>query len=308
MVCAAALGLLRKREQDLRWLVANPFWLPAPLEPLFERLNYSAVDVAYLLAACLTDQKVALPSHHPVLPRGPPLSPPRAATWQVLLVGADPTHLAPTAAALRALIAPLTYSSLYIPYLPGTLMSSSDAHTLLSDSTSPLCAARSPPTTTHPPSDPTTSSSCRPSMGPHHHTPSIGPHHLELMQTRSIAATAARSPPLLIGPHHCCLVAAAVSCRGGGGDHAPCAAERRLPAFSPRRASSHRDSLRARAAWWARTARCSRRSLPTDRPSRRKSWSPTLIRAKCARVRRRRPSSSHHQPLGSRSLYRPSAR
>jgi hypothetical protein len=81
MVCAAALGLLRKREQDLRWLVANPFWLPAPLEPLFERLNYSAVDVAYLLAACLTDQKVALPSHHPVLPRGPPLSPPRAATW-----------------------------------------------------------------------------------------------------------------------------------------------------------------------------------------------------------------------------------
>ena len=29
--CEAALVLLRKREQDLRWLVSNPFWLPAPL-------------------------------------------------------------------------------------------------------------------------------------------------------------------------------------------------------------------------------------------------------------------------------------
>ena len=111
--CGAAMELLRKREQDIRWLVSNPFWLPAPLETLFDRLAYSVPDLAYLLAACLADQKV-------------------------LLVSADPTILLPCAEALRALIAPLRFSSLYVPYLPATLMSSADAHTLLCDSTSPF--------------------------------------------------------------------------------------------------------------------------------------------------------------------------
>jgi hypothetical protein len=112
-VCREAVTLLRTREQDVRWMVGNPFWLPSPLEPLFSRLGYSAPDVAYLLAACLTDHKV-------------------------LLVGSDPTVLLPCAQALRALLAPLGFSSLYIPYLPATLMPSSDAHTLLCDSTSPF--------------------------------------------------------------------------------------------------------------------------------------------------------------------------
>ena len=35
-----------------------------------------------------------------------------------------------------ALLAPLGFTSLYIPYLPATLMSSADAHTLRCDSTS----------------------------------------------------------------------------------------------------------------------------------------------------------------------------
>lgn len=73
---------------------------------------------------------------------GTPLVPPATGTPQVLLVGADPNLLVPAAEALRALMAPLRYSSLYIPYLPPTLLSASDAHTLLSDSTSPLCVAR----------------------------------------------------------------------------------------------------------------------------------------------------------------------
>ena len=57
-VCRECVGLLRRREQDLRWLVTNPFWLASPLEPLFSALNFSAPSVAYLIAACLTDQKV----------------------------------------------------------------------------------------------------------------------------------------------------------------------------------------------------------------------------------------------------------
>ncbi len=55
-----------------------------------DRLARCAPQVSYLLAACLTDQKV-------------------------LLVSADPTVLLPAAEALRSLIAPLRYSSLYIP-------------------------------------------------------------------------------------------------------------------------------------------------------------------------------------------------
>ena len=112
-VCRRSIVMLRKREQDLRWLVGNPFWLPAPLEPLFSRLSWSVPDVAYLLASCLTDHKV-------------------------LLIGSDPTVLLPCAQALRALLAPLGFSSTYIPYLPATLLSPSDAHTLLCDSTSPF--------------------------------------------------------------------------------------------------------------------------------------------------------------------------
>ena len=30
----SSFGLLRRREQDLRWLVSNPFWLPTPLSRL----------------------------------------------------------------------------------------------------------------------------------------------------------------------------------------------------------------------------------------------------------------------------------
>ena len=99
--CAAALALLCRREQDLKWLVANPFWLPAPLEPLFARLNYNVPEVAYLLAGLLTDQKVLLRGaqiptpHFPCPPHHTSLGD----TWQVLLVGSDPTVLLPCAEA-----------------------------------------------------------------------------------------------------------------------------------------------------------------------------------------------------------------
>ena len=56
--CRSCIGLLRQREQDVRWLVSNPFWLPTPLEPLFSAMGYNVPEIAYLIAACLTDQKV----------------------------------------------------------------------------------------------------------------------------------------------------------------------------------------------------------------------------------------------------------
>ena len=55
----------------------------------------------------------------------------------MLLHATDPSVLLPAAQALRALMVPLTYSSLYIPYLPATLLRPSDAITLLNDSTQP---------------------------------------------------------------------------------------------------------------------------------------------------------------------------
>jgi hypothetical protein len=59
--CRTTFGLLRQREQDLKWLVENPFWLPSPVEPLFKAMDYNVTEIAYLIAACLTDQKVAIP-------------------------------------------------------------------------------------------------------------------------------------------------------------------------------------------------------------------------------------------------------
>ena len=56
---------------------------------------------------------------------------------QVLLISSEPDTLLPASNALRALLAPLIFSSTYIPYLPATLLASSDAQTLISDSTSP---------------------------------------------------------------------------------------------------------------------------------------------------------------------------
>ena len=108
----SALAALRLRDSDLRWLVGNPFWLASPLEPLFRGLGWSVGEVVYLLCAVLTDQKV-------------------------LLHATDPAVLLPAAQALRTLMVPLEYSSLYIPYLPATLLRPSDAITLLNDSTQP---------------------------------------------------------------------------------------------------------------------------------------------------------------------------
>lgn len=68
--------------------------------------------MVYLLYGVLTDQKI-------------------------LFSSAEPSVLAPCAQALRSLMSPLSYSSLYIPYLPTSLLSISDATTLINDSTSP---------------------------------------------------------------------------------------------------------------------------------------------------------------------------
>jgi hypothetical protein len=56
---------------------------------------------------------------------------------QVLLHSSDPSLLLPAAQALRYLLLPLSHSATFIPYLPHTLMPTSDAATLLNDSTSP---------------------------------------------------------------------------------------------------------------------------------------------------------------------------
>ncbi|KOO52936.1 hypothetical protein Ctob_013496, partial [Chrysochromulina tobinii] len=149
--CRTTFGLLRQREQDLKWLVENPFWLPSPIEPLFKAMDYNVTEIAYLIAACLTDQKVAIPparlppsalSYPPPLypssaPRMAPLISPSDGASQVLLISSEPDTLLPASNALRALLAPLIFSSTYIPYLPATLLASSDAQTLISDSTSP---------------------------------------------------------------------------------------------------------------------------------------------------------------------------
>ena len=111
----ALLGALAEREQDVRWLVSNPFWLPAPLEPLFRGLRYGEAAFVYLLCGALTDQKILLHAN-------------------------DPALLLPAAQALRSLVAPLTFSSTYVPYLPTTLLHPSDAVTLINDSTSPYAA------------------------------------------------------------------------------------------------------------------------------------------------------------------------
>ena len=66
----------------------------------------------YLLCGALTDQKILLHAN-------------------------DPALLLPAAQALRSLVAPLTFSSTYVPYLPTTLLHPSDAVTLINDSTSP---------------------------------------------------------------------------------------------------------------------------------------------------------------------------
>ena len=77
--CRTTFGLLRQREQDLKWLVENPFWLPSPIEPLFKAMDYNVTEIAYLIAACLTDQKVAIPPAR--LPPSALSSPPLSLLW-----------------------------------------------------------------------------------------------------------------------------------------------------------------------------------------------------------------------------------
>ena len=79
-------------------------------KPLFRGLRYGEAAFAYLLCGALTDQKILLHAN-------------------------DPALLLPAAQALRSLVAPLTFSSTYVPYLPTTLLHPSDAVTLINDST-----------------------------------------------------------------------------------------------------------------------------------------------------------------------------
>ena len=95
--CRSCFGLLRKREQDLRWLVCNPFWLPTPLEPLFSAMGYNVPEIAYLIAACLTDQKVphllATPPCHTCCPATPLSRPVIPAPITTHPLGNDPNAL-----------------------------------------------------------------------------------------------------------------------------------------------------------------------------------------------------------------------
>jgi len=97
---------------ELSWLLAHPLWLPVPLAPLCRALRWEASQVAYLLMAVLTDQKVLLHSREPLLA----------------------FH---AASALRYLMAPLEYSGVFIPLLPPPLMPPNDAATLLFDCSTP---------------------------------------------------------------------------------------------------------------------------------------------------------------------------
>ena len=96
-------------------LVESLMRVTAPLEPLFRGLRYGEMAFVYLLCGALTDQKILLHAN-------------------------DPALLLPAAQALRSLVAPLTFSSTYVPYLPTTLLHPSDAVTLINDSTSPYAA------------------------------------------------------------------------------------------------------------------------------------------------------------------------
>ena len=54
--------MLQNGEQELEWLTSHPLWLPTPLAPLFKALRWQPAEVAYLIGAILTDQKVLLHS------------------------------------------------------------------------------------------------------------------------------------------------------------------------------------------------------------------------------------------------------
>lgn len=105
-------AVLAQSGQELQWLTAHPLWLPTPIAPLFKALQWKPAAAAYLLAAVLTDQRVLLHSE-------------------------DPHLLYLATSALKALITPLQYTSVFIPLLPSKLMSLDEAATLLCDCSTP---------------------------------------------------------------------------------------------------------------------------------------------------------------------------
>lgn len=104
--------VLQNGEQELEWLTSHPLWLPTPLAPLFKALRWQPAEVAYLIGAILTDQKVLLHSE-------------------------DAHKLYMSTCALKALITPLEYSAVFIPLLPQHLMSAEEASVLLGDCSTP---------------------------------------------------------------------------------------------------------------------------------------------------------------------------
>ena len=104
--------VLAQSEQELRWLTNHPLWLPTALAPLFSSLRWQPAEIAYLLAALLSDQKVLLHSE-------------------------DPHRLYHATCALKALISPLSYGHIFIPLLPTLLMSADEAEVLLVDCSTP---------------------------------------------------------------------------------------------------------------------------------------------------------------------------
>ena len=62
MLLARTTEVLAQSAQELRWLTNHPLWLPTALAPLFSSLCWQPPEVAYLLAALLSDQKVGAQS------------------------------------------------------------------------------------------------------------------------------------------------------------------------------------------------------------------------------------------------------
>ena len=97
---------------ELHFINEHPLWSGVSFQPLLRALKWNASNIVLLMVSLLTDQRVLLHT-----------------TRRELLY--------PAAAALKSLIAPLRSAGIFIPFLPGSLLSQVEADTLVNEATQP---------------------------------------------------------------------------------------------------------------------------------------------------------------------------
>ena len=94
---AAAMAVaLRASQHELAFLMGHPLWLPFSLAPLLQALRYSPPLLLDVLLAALLEKHLLITSH-------------------------DVASLLPVSAALCHLLSPLSFSGVFIPFLPAAL-------------------------------------------------------------------------------------------------------------------------------------------------------------------------------------------